>query len=83
MIHHFSDNGMEKFDTQDGTVELRPQGLCIRISSLSPFEISWEEIGIPENLPQTGDDSFILVYGALVTLSAVILIAMKRRAKRV
>ncbi|MGN1368395.1 MAG: LPXTG cell wall anchor domain-containing protein, partial [Aristaeellaceae bacterium] len=32
------------------------QGLCVRISSLSPFTITWERF--PEvSLPQTGDSS--------------------------
>ena len=82
MIHHLGDKGMEKFDTKDGSIELRPQGLCIRISSLSPFEISWEEIEIPENLPKTGDDSSILLHGMLLMLSAATLIAMKKKMKR-
>ena len=83
MIHHLGDKGMEKFDTKDGTIELRPQGLCIRISSLSPFEISWEEIEVPENLPQTGDKSLpmgFLILMALVSLSGISCLTKRKHA---
>ncbi|MGN0990522.1 MAG: Ig-like domain-containing protein [Candidatus Ventricola sp.] len=79
MIHHLGDKGMEKFDTKDGTVELRAQGLCIRISSLSPFEISWEEIEVPENLPQTGDNSHIALWLTLLTLAGIATLTLKRK----
>lgn len=80
MIHHFGDKGMEKFDTKDGTIKLTPQGLCIRVSSLSPFVITWEEI--ETNLPQTGDSTPLLLYGAGALLSLTAIGLLKRKTKR-
>ena len=81
MIHHFGDNGMEKFDTKDGTIKLTPQGLCIRVSSLSPFVITWEELEV--NLPQTGDSTPLMLYGVGMLLSLATVGLLKRRTKRI
>ena len=79
MIHHYGEEKTEVFKSEDGEIEFAPQGLCIRISSFSPFEITWEEIENPENLPQTGDNSSILLYGMLLMASAAMLRVVKRR----
>ena len=78
MIHHLSDNGTEKFDTKDGTIELKPQGLCIRISSLSPFIITWEEQPVVA-LPQTGDNSHIALWFALLMMAGTAMLTLKRK----
>lgn len=78
MIHHLGDKGMEKFSTEDGTIDLKPQGLCIRVSSLSPFIIEWEEL--PEaDLPQTGDSSHIALWLALLTVAGAMMLTLKRK----
>ena len=78
MIHHLGDKGMEKFSTEDDTIDLKPQGLCIRISSLSPFIIEWEEQ--PEVvLPQTGDNSHIALWLALLMLAGTATLILNRK----
>ena len=79
MIHHFGNEGMEKFDTKDGSIELRPQGLCIRVSSLSPFEIIWEEIEVPQNLPQTGDNTSLPMHALVLLLSLTTICYLNRK----
>ena len=69
---------METFSTEDGTIELTKQGLCIRVSSLSPFEIIWEEL--PEiDLPKTGDNSQIDLWLAMTVLAGMALMALRRK----
>jgi len=62
LIRHLGQNGMEVFKTEDGGIELRSQGLCIRVSSLSPFEIAWEEktrvLYLPANLERIENGAF-------------------------
>lgn len=77
-IHHYGKEGTEVFSTEDGTIQLLPQGLCIRISSLSPFVIEWEEIAEVE-MPQTGDNSQIALWLALLTLAGATLLTLKRK----
>ncbi|MBR3794688.1 MAG: hypothetical protein IKK34_01490 [Clostridia bacterium] len=52
LIHHYGKAGTEVFKTEDGTIELREQGLCIHVDTLSPFEITWGEIKAILHLPQ-------------------------------
>ena len=69
----------EVFSSEEGTVEFLPLGLSIHVSSLSPFVIEWEEI--PEvDLPQTGDNSKITLWFALLTLAGTAILALKRKA---
>ena len=67
ILHEMDGGRSEDFDSVSGGLELTPQGLCVRISSLSPFTITWERF--PEiNLPQTGDSSRLV--GWLTLLGA-------------
>lgn len=79
IIHHYADNGStEVFKSENGDIEFTKQGLCIRVSSFSPFEISWEEQ--PEiDLPQTGDNSHIVLWTALLTLAGTAMLTLKRK----
>ena len=77
-INHYTSGNTELFSTTEGTIELKEAGLCIRVSSFSPFEITWEER--PEIvLPQTGDDSHIGLWLALLTLSGIVVLTLKRK----
>lgn len=78
-ITHYGDKDTEVFSSEEGTVEFLPLGLSIHVSSLSPFVIEWEEI--PEvDLPQTGDNSKITLWFALLTLAGTAILALKRKA---
>lgn len=76
--HYYSEKDVETFSTEDGTIELTKQGLCIRVSSLSPFVIEWEEQ--PEvDLPKTGDSSRIGLWLSMLALAGVALMTLKRK----
>lgn len=76
--HYYSEKDVETFSTEDGTIELTKQGLCIRVSSLSPFVIEWAEQ--PKvDLPKTGDSSQIALWLAMLALAGVALTALKRK----
>ena len=77
-ITHYTSGNTELFSTTEGTIERKEAGLCIRVSSFSPFEITWEER--PEIvLTQTGDDSHIGLWLALLTLSGIVVLTLKRK----
>lgn len=81
-IHHDAAGGEEIYSTADDTIELTPYGFCIRVSSLSPFEVSWRS---PEavHLPQTGDHVYPERYALLLMmLSLAALIALSRKMKK-
>ena len=81
IIHHqINDKETEVFKSEDGEIEFKKQGLCIRVNSLSPFEITWEEHSAA-NLPRTGDDSLpmsFLLLAMTVSLCGFCLTAKKR-----
>lgn len=79
IICHYADNGKtEIFKSENGDIEFAKQGLCIRVSSFSPFEITWEEQ--PEvDLPQTGDNSHIALWLTLLTLAGIATLTLKRK----
>ena len=81
ILHEMDGGRSEDFDSVSGGLELTPQGLCVRISSLSPFTITWERF--PEvNLPQTGDSSRPGLWLALGLVSAAALAAFALRGRK-
>lgn len=78
VIHHYAGNGKtEVFKSEDGDIEFTKQGLCIRVSSFSPFEIAWESGG--QHLPETGDASSLWMFLAALILSCTALSLLRRR----
>ena len=78
ILHEMDGGRSEDFDSVSGGLELTAQGLCVRISSLSPFTITWERF--PEvNLPQTGDSSRLAVWLALLGACCAGLWCVSRR----
>lgn len=52
LIHHEMDNGKtEVFSSENGEIELTKQGIRIRVSSLSPFVITWVALPTPSPTP--------------------------------
>lgn len=81
ILHEMDGGRSEDFDSVSGGLELTPQGLCVRIASLSPFTITWERF--PEvNLPQTGDSSRPGLWLALGLISAAALAAFALRGRK-
>lgn len=79
IIHHYADNGKtEIFKSENGDIEFAKQGLCIRVSSFSPFEITWEEQS-EVDLPQTGDNSHIALWLTLLMLAGTATLTLKRK----
>ena len=86
LIHHRMDNGnTEVFSSDNGEIELTKQGIRIRVSSLSPFKITWEALptptptAVPPDLPQTGDSSRPGLWLVLLALSTSALALLLRR----
>lgn len=91
-IYHYTSSGeTEVFSSGEGQIEMTPQGMCIRISSFSPFEIVLKvqtETDLPGaddlpetiDLPKTGDTSHIGLWLAMLTLAGVALKVLKRKA---
>jgi len=81
IIHHqISDKEAEVFKSEDGEIDFTPQGLCIRIKSFSPFEISWGVSG--DALPGTGDSASLLPWLALLGACAASALALGRKKRR-
>ena len=78
-ICHYGTGNTEVFNLNDGSIEPTEQGLCIRISSLSPFDITWEQIPDNINLPKTGDNSQIGLWLALLTVAGAAMLTLKRK----
>ncbi len=77
-IVHRSVEKTEFFSTLEETIELKEAGLCIHISSFSPFEITWENQ--PKiDLPKTGDNSNLGLWLAMLALAGVALMALRSK----
>lgn len=76
--HYYSEKDVETFSTEDGTIELTTQGLCIQVSSLSPFVIEWGE-HTEVDLPKTGDSSRIGLWLSMLALAGVAVMTLKSK----
>lgn len=80
-IMHYTAYGVENFSTRDGSIILTPYGLRIRIHSMSPFLLAWEDMPnvSTDTLPQTGDNSHIALWLVLLTLAGTAILILKRK----
>lgn len=66
----------EVYSTQNGKLACTPYGLCLEVTSFSPYDLTWENV--PASLPTTGDRSNLTLYMALLAL-CIAAAAMKAR----
>lgn len=78
-ITHYGEDQTTKYSSEDGSIEFLPLGLCIRVSSLSPFVIEWEKSVTPEVLPQTGDNTSLPMYVLVLLLSLALICRLNRK----
>lgn len=79
-VTHYMAFGEEVFSTRNGTIERTDKGLRLKITSASPYILSWNTTEVTaDNLPHTGDSSHIILHAALLTLCCAILCIIRRR----
>ena len=78
--HQVSEERTDVYRSELGEIDFAPQGLCISVSSFSPFEITLSKPASASSLPDTGDSAAPLP--ALLFLAGASLLALlkKRRA---
>ncbi|MBQ2699524.1 MAG: LPXTG cell wall anchor domain-containing protein, partial [Clostridia bacterium] len=76
-ILHDSVHGQELFSLDDGTLVTIRQGLCVEVSDLSPFVISWQERAV---IPETGDPSQIALWVGMMLVSLAMLMKLRKRS---
>jgi len=75
-LKHYMDNTRTKFKFVDVTPT--EKGLRFETDSFSPFELTWSEVG---ELPETGDESFVLLWSILAFLSVMGIMLRLRHKK--
>ena len=90
VVVHEAKSGTQIYSTQEGSLIRQEYGLEMTVDSLSPFTINWgteEEMNalLPSGadtsaLPQTGDNSHIAYWLALLALAGSALVCIKRKA---
>lgn len=73
IVHTLKNGKTETYFSQNGEIEFLKQGMCIEVTSFSPFEITWEEQPMID-LPQTGDDTHMMIWLALILISSAMLL---------
>lgn len=81
-VKHQTAKGREYFSTEGGSLIRTKGGLLLYTSSLSPFELTWEEAADPSGLPETGDNapSVALLMGLIALCGAAVLMLKRRTA---
>lgn len=90
VVVHEAKSGTQIYSTQEGSLIRQEYGLEMTVDSLSPFTINWgteEEMNalLPSDadtsaLPQTGDNSHIAYWLALLALAGSALVCIERKA---
>jgi len=85
VVSHFLADGSEVAESFSGDqVQQTPYGLCVTVSSLSPFTLAWEKHAASYPMPKTGDNSqpllwLFMMLGASGGLSALWFTSRKRK----
>lgn len=75
IVHHLLPDD-EIFTTLEDTVFLKRAGLCVKVDTLSPFEILWTK---QADLPPTGDGARVGTWLALMVCAGVTLTRLKKK----
>jgi len=80
-VTHYTAYGEETFSTRNGTLELTPYGLRMRIHSMSPFLLTWDDVpvSVVGALPKTGDGSRLGLWLALLAMAAAAAVLSRRK----
>lgn len=78
-LKHYLDNTHTDFEMLDVTPTQK--GLRMMTDSFSPFELTWSEINVTADLPQTGDQSSLALWAVIVLISVFGAGMMRKRAK--
>lgn len=81
IIHTPAKGKNEIYLSQNGEIEFLKQGMCIEVTSFSPFEITWEEYPTID-LPKTGDHSHMGIWLALILISGAMLLRFRTVRKQ-
>jgi len=71
VYHQLSDGSYAEYSTQKGNLKRTPNGLCMEVSSFSPYYLAWEDSSAAEGLPQTGDRSLPIAFLLLMMITSV------------
>ena len=82
VVHHpLKDGTYEEYSTAKGNLTLTEYGLCMEVTSFSPYYLSWEPVPDATALPDTGDRSAIWLCMMMLAASAAGAIAIKKKNK--
>ena len=81
VYHELEDGSVELYSVENGKLTLTEYGLCMEVSSFSPYFLSWEEGTAPDvsKLPETGDSSNLTGYLMLFAVCAACVVLMSRK----
>lgn len=62
VYHQLADGDYEEFSVEKGNLTFTEYGLCMEVTSFSPYYLSWESAPDTSALPQTGDRSNLALW---------------------
>lgn len=82
VYHPRKDGSYEEFSVANGNLTLTPYGLCMEVTSFSPYYLSWEEAvqtGGVADLPQTGDRSNLALWLLMAAGALTACMSLKKK----
>lgn len=81
VYHELADGSVELYSVENEKLTLTEQGLCMEVTSFSPYFLNWEEGTAPDAsaLPETGDSSNLAGYMLLLAVCTACMTLMNRK----